>query len=54
MADSSSGQTGNNQTGTAANAKKQLGVLAMTLLVVSACSAEVCLIFHKTWRNQPR
>ena len=36
MADSSSGQTGNNQTGTAANAKKQLGVLAMTLLVVSA------------------
>lgn len=36
MADSLSGQTGNNQTGTAANAKKQLGVLAMTLLVVSA------------------
>ena len=36
MADSSSGQTGNNQTGTATNAKKQLGVLAMTLLVVSA------------------
>ena len=36
MADSSSGQTGNTQAGTAGNAKKQLGVLAMTLLVVSA------------------
>ena len=40
MADSSSGNTGNNapddNVSTAGNAKKQLGVLAMTLLVVSA------------------